>query len=463
MNKSPVFVNATHALAGFASELKFEMIPSEITEHAKLCILDSLACGLYGSTLPWSEILYNTLKHLDNNPKSVVLGKPYKLSDQNAVLANGAFIHAFELDDLHPQSIVHPGSVVLPAIFAAIRYSNKEVTGRDLITALVAGYEVASRVGMAVGAAHLIQGFHPTGTHGTLGAAASAGKIMDLNLTQMHDALGIAGTQAAGLMCSQFESMVKRFHAGRAAQSGFLSVALGRDGYVGIKNLLESEYGGYLGTLSTKSFPELLTGGLGTVWETGNVGFKPYSTNGSCHPAIDIVLDFISKDEIDIADVESVKVIVSTATKEHVGWEYTPDTVTTAQMNLPYIISVVLADHDAFVDQFNQERIIDQNLVAFSKRVSVEASKEIDLKGDSYRHETHIKIILKSGRVLEGSRIFAKGSRKLPLTTEEVISKAEKLLLRSAQARNSNRIIEQVLEIDKLASLSSFIDELGDN
>ena len=165
------------------------------------------------------------------------------MSPAAAALANGTMVHAFELDDLHKRSIVHPGSVVITPALAVAEYL-QGVSGERFLTAIIAGYEVAARVGMSVGAAHLVQGWHPTGTHGTLGAAAAASSLLGLTDKQMQHALGIAGSQSAGLMASQFASMVKRFHAGRAAQSGVYGAFLARRGFIGITELFESSMEG---------------------------------------------------------------------------------------------------------------------------------------------------------------------------------------------------------------------------
>lgn len=241
----------TSALADFTAGLAFDHIPSKVIDHLKICMLDTFGCGLFGSTLPWSSILMDTINDFEHNEgqKVTIWGTPYKMSAPNAALINGTMVHGFELDDLHKRSIVHPGSVATTAAFAAAEHKGK-VNGPELLTAVVAGYEVGARVGMCMGVSHLRQGWHPTGTHGTFAAAAAAGKILALNQQQMIHALGIAGSQAAGLMAAQYSSMVKRFHAGRAAQSGVYAALLAQRGFTGISNIFESDYGGYCTALA---------------------------------------------------------------------------------------------------------------------------------------------------------------------------------------------------------------------
>ncbi|MFI6347442.1 MmgE/PrpD family protein [Streptomyces sp. NPDC050560] len=437
----------TAELAAFAAALRYEDIPPEVVAHTRLCLLDTFGCGLYGATLRWTGILRDTVAPHDPGTPSTVWGTPDRLSAPHAALVNGTAVHAFELDDLHKLAIVHPGSVVTSAALATAEDSaarGADVSGKRLLTAVVAGYEVAARTGMSVGAAHLRQGWHPTGTHGTLGAAAAAGSLLGLDAAGMRDALGTAGSQSAGLMAAQYGSMVKRFHAGRAAQSGVYAALLAERGFAGIAELFEAEYGGYCGTFSPEHDLAPLTAGLGEVWETATIGFKPYSTNGSCHPTIDMLLELHATEGLSAADVAAVRVRCSTATKVHVGWDYEPDSVTTAQMNLPYIVAAVLTDGDAFVDQFTEERVRDPALTALSRLVTVAADPDIDALGDAYRHATRLEITLRDGRSFTRSRDHARGSAAAPLTAADVREKYHKLAAKALPAERAERLAAAV-------------------
>lgn len=445
----------TAALASFVAGLDFDDLPTEVVEHAKTCLIDTVGCGIFGATLSWTGILVETLDAVDGAAGGVdVFGGVRGWTPPHAALVNGSAIHAFELDDLHPRSILHPGSVVLPAALALAGVRGAGASGKQLLTAMVAGYEVGARVGMTMGAAHLVQGWHPTGTHGTLAAAAAAGRMLGLPADRQQQALGIAGTQSSGLMAAQFSAMVKRFHAGRAAQSGVYAALLAARGYTGIDNLFEATYGGYGPTFSPVYRPEALTAGLNETWETLAVGFKPYSTNGSCHPAIDALLDLRQQHGLDLDSVSAVRLMVSTATKEHVGWHYTPGSVTTAQMNLPYIVAVVLADGDAFVRQFDPHRITDPVLVAFTERVSVEADPAIDALGDAGRHHTRLELELADGRLLRDERAFARGSRLSPLARADVEEKFTKLVQDVVPREQAEELVELLLSLEQLHDLT---------
>jgi 2-methylcitrate dehydratase PrpD len=443
----------TRELATFAAELRFDDIPADVVQHAKLCLLDTIGCGLYGTTLPWVAIVRDTVLELGDSGPADLWASGSTASAPNAALVNGTAIHSFELDDLHPRSILHPGAVVVSSALAAASLGSH--SGRDLLTAMVAGYEVGSRVGMAMGAAHLLQGWHPTGTHGTLASAAAAGSILGLDPEQMVHAIGTAGSQSAGLMAAQYSSMVKRLHAGHAAQAGLMSALLARRGFLGIPDIVENPYGGYLSTFSPRFDPDVILQGLGEDWQISRVGFKPYSTNGSCHPTIDALRAMRATESFTPADVERVEIHCSTATLKHVGWEYQPNSVTTAQMNLPYIVAVVLTDGDAFVDQFTAERIVDPALVELSRRVSVHADAEIDAGGDAMRHATRVAVHLRDGRVFRDGRTYARGSSALPLSSDEVRGKFDVLAGKALPPEDVARVLALIDDVEQLDDLRS--------
>jgi 2-methylcitrate dehydratase PrpD len=183
------------------------------------------------------------------------------------------------------------------------------------------------------------------------------------------------------------------------------------------------------------------------VWEVESVGFKPYSTNGSCHPTIDALLAMREEHDLELDAVEEVHLQVSTATKAHVGWEYVPASVTTAQMNLGYIVAATLSDGDAFVRQFSPERISDPVLVDFTRRVRVEVARDIDAEGDAGRHHTRIELRLRDGRVLADERWFARGSARRPMTDHELREKYAKLT-------------DDIIGADRSAALMTAIDHL---
>jgi 2-methylcitrate dehydratase PrpD len=445
----------TREVARFVANLTYSQIPKAVVDHVKLCLLDTTGCGLFGSTLPWGRILADFAKDLGGEKESTLLGRKYKVSAPNAALANGTMIHGFELDDIHRLSILHPGSVTLPAALG-VGETRKKCTGKEFLTSLVAGYEVGVRVGMGVGASHLHRGYHPTGTHGTFAAAAAAGKLLGLDEEKMVHALGIAGTQAAGLMAAQFAAMVKRMHAGRASQSGVYSALLANQGFTGITDILEADYGGYCKVMGEAGDLDRITRGLGKDYEAMNVGFKAYSCCGSNMTSLEALSRIMKDHGVQASEIEKITVRTTTVTKLHVGWEYKPEGVTAAQMNLPYCLAAMALEGEAFVDQFTEEKIRDRKIMEFIKRIEVVPDPELDRLGQDYRHAIVCQVETSSGKNLERKVEFAKGSPNNPITREEVEDKFRKLAAKVLAGKKVRELYEATQNLEHLSSLAEW-------
>ncbi len=445
----------TQKLADFAANLTFSDIPPSVVDHMKLCLLDTVGCGLYGSTLPWGRIIADFARDLGGKEESTLLGMKYKASASNAALANGTMIHGFELDDLHRISILHPGSVIMPAALAVGEMKGR-CTGTEFLTALVAGYEVGTRVGMGVGASHLHRGYHPTGTHGTFGAAAAAGKILRLDEEKMTHALGIAGTQAAGLMAAQYAAMVKRMHAGRASQSGVYGTLLAERGFTGITDILEADFGGYCKVMGEGQDLDKITKGLGESYEVLNVGFKCYSSCGSNFTSLEALSGMMKEQGLTASEIKQITIRSTTVTKLHVGWDYKPEGMTAAQMNLPYSLAVMAMEGDAFVDQFTEEKIKDPPILDFVKRITVVPDPELDRPGQDYRHAIICQVETKDGRSLERRVDFAKGGTNKPMTRQEVEGKFRRLAAKVLPEKKVQDLYQTILNMENIPSLTEF-------
>ena len=289
------------------------------------------------------------------------------------MLTNGALVQSFELDDVHRVGVLHVGAVTLPPIFAVLE-RDPSITGREFLAAAVAGYEIGPRVGNCMGQEHIGQGWHSGATLGVFSAAAGAASALRLDAEQTVNALGIAGTQSSGLMAAQYGAMVKRMHAGRAAQSGYYGAILAKRGYTGIQNIFESDYGGFCSTFSRSHDRynlQALSDGLGEQFESLQIALKFYSCVGSNHTTLDGIRDIQTRRPFGPDDVEKIIVHGSQVTVDHVGWPYSPQGLTSAQLNLPYCIATFLLEGDAFVAQFTEEKVADPVRMDFSRRVEV--------------------------------------------------------------------------------------------
>ena len=452
--------NATRDLARFAAALRFEDLPRTVIEKLKLLALDGIGCCVYGATLPWTRKVAEFIEHEGGRPIASVFGAGYKTSVSQAVLVNSTAGHAFELDDIHKESILHCNSLALPVAIAFAENDNR-LTGRDMVTAMVAGYEVGTRIGNAATMSLFMRGFHPQGTSGVFVAAATAAHMLRLGAEQTQQALGIAGSQAAGLMAAQEGAMVKRFHSGRAAQSGVYAAFLAQRGFTGIPDVLEAVYGGFLSAYSDKPNASRLVAGLGSVWETENVGYKPHASVTSIHAALDALASIMRQHKLAADDIASVKVGVSTMTHAHCVWPYRAQGTTAAQMNLYYGLAVMALDGEAFVRQYAEDRLNDPRVVDFIARIEAYVDADIDAMGPNARHAARLIVVTRDGRDLRQEVLQRRGSPENPLTPEEVAHKFRSIAGARLARDRVERIAELTARLEQLETVRDLAVILG--
>jgi aconitate decarboxylase len=443
----------TGGLAAFVSGLRYEQIPGEVIERIKLLILDAIGCAIYGVDLQWSRILLKTLSELDATRTCGVWGTSSRLSAPHATLVNGTLVQGFELDDVHRVGVMHVGSVTAPPL-CALSEIRPGLTGRDFLTAAVAGYEVGPRVGICMGQEHIGQGWHQGATVGVFSSASASAAALHLTEDQTVHALGIAGTQAAGLMAAQYGSMVKRMHAGRSAQSGLYAALLAEAGFTGIVNVFESEYGGFCTTFSRSQdrfkLAEL-TSGLGERFETMMISLKFYSCVGSNHTTLDAIREMRESHPFKIEELNKIEVFGSQVTVDHVGWKYRPEGITSAQLNLPYCVATLLLEGDVFVDQFSEAVLASPDRMALADKVTVSEDPAITAKGSKFRHLVRVKLSLKDGTVLEQTVEAPRGSERRFASQNQVFEKFEKLAGHVLPGSQLASIRDSVLSLEKLS------------
>jgi aconitate decarboxylase len=442
----------TRGIASFVSGLRYEAIPDEVRTRIKLLVLDSLGCGIYGVTKQHSQILLDTLCSIDRAKTCGIWGSDRRLSAPHAALVNGTMVQGFELDDTHMYGTIHVGAVAVPPILAAAEL-RPGMSGKDFLTAAVAAYEIGPRVGICMGNEHLGQGWHAPATLGVFSAVAGAAAALKLSPEKAVHALGIAGTQSAGLMAAQYGSMVKRMNGGRAAQSGLYSALLADEGFTGIVNVFESEYGGFCTTFSRSQdrfkIAEL-TAGLGEKFETMRVSLKFYSCAGTSHTGLDAIRMMRERHPFTVDELNKIVVYGAQLTVDHVGFKYVPNGMTGAQMNLPFCIATLLLEGDVFVDQFTDAALLDPARIALADKVTVIHDPAITAKGPDFRPMVHVEIHLKDGTVLKETVEVARGRESRFASEAEVVAKFTKLADRVLPAHQCEQIVNAVLGVEKL-------------
>ena len=442
----------SRGVAEFVSGLNYKDVPASVIERVKLLILDSIGCGIYGAGLPWTEILKKTLGGIDSSDSCSLLGSYEKLSAPHAALVNGTQIQGFELDDVHRNGVLHVGAVTLPPLFA-ITEGRADISGKEFLTAAVAGYEVGPRVGLCMGQEHIGQGWHSGATLGVFSAASGAARLLNLSALQTINALGIAGTQSAGLMAAQFGAMVKRMHAGRSAQSGLYGALLAEQGFTGIQDVFEAPYGGFCSTFSRSHDRynlDALTDGFGIDFEVMRVALKFYSCVGSNHTSLDAIKHIQSRRPFGVDDFEKIVIHGSQVTVDHVGWPYQPQGLTSAQLNLPFCVATLLLEGDVFVKQFTPDCVENQARIDLSRRVKVLHDPEITALGAKFRHKVRVDVHYKDGNLESETREAPIGSEHSFGSESDIVDKFLKLTDGIIDSITQDEVVETMLKLETI-------------
>lgn len=420
----PASTTSTRLLAEFASTLRFEQIPGSVLAKAKLSLLDTLGCCVQGSTCPPARKLVEFARTEGARPVASILGTSERTSPSLAALVNGTAAHAFQIDEVHSRAVLHPGSVVVPAVVAAAE-SAGGLPGRDWLAAMLAGYEVGIRVGVATQGRMFDRGYHNQGTTGAIAAAAAASRALGLDARSTVHALGLAASQAAGLMAVQEGAMAKALHSGRAAQSGLVAALLARNGYTGIEGVLDSSYGRFFDTFVGGPAAGDIAVALGERWEILDVGYKLSPASNGSITAMQTLERIMTKHKLGARDIERIVAQVSTNTYHHCGFAFDPKTASVlgAQMSVGYGLSVMALDKQATPAQFAPERIRDERVAEFLPRVELRVCPEFDAPGGKLRLASRLEVHCRDGRVLVDETLYRKGSVEDPVSTAEIEEK----------------------------------------
>lgn len=406
----------TGALIDFALGLERQKLPEPVVEAATACLLDWMGTAIRGSREPLADALWRVIVAGGGAPQATILGRGKKTSAPWASLANGAQSHALDFDDTHVPSLIHGSAPVAPVVLALAEWHGK--SGGEALAAFVAGFEVEARIGRAIGHTLAERGWHVTGTVGTFGAAVAAGKLLGLDALRLKQALGIAGTQAAGLEQS-FGTMCKPFHPGKAAMNGLLAALLAREGFTGPAGILEG----------TSSFPQTFLGnadltpaldGLGQRFEILENSFKPYAACLLTHATIDAGRAIRERWKPAVEEIAAVECRVYPLTLK-VAAIPLPRTGLEGKFSLPYCAALGLLAGDGGEQRFGDGAVRDPELQALAGKVRVVADSSLA------EAEAVMRVTLTGGRVFEERVKVARGNPGNPLSREELEEKFRSL------------------------------------
>lgn len=443
----------TAAFARFSARLTYASLPEEAVVAARRVFLDWLGNAYAGSATHTGRIVAEVISEAGGEREATLIGFDRRSSALNAALVNGASSHVVEYDDIYRNAIYHPGA---PTISAALAVAEKlHSDGKRLIAAIVAGYEVGTRIGEAVNPSHY-RYWHTTGTVGTFGAAAAAGNLLGLDEEQMTWALGNAGTQAAGLwqFLEDGQMMSKPLHPGRAASNGVLSALLAKRGFNGATRILEGEKGFCVATSTKWGFERVLST-LGNEYNIASTTFKAYASCGHTHPSIDATLAIARTHGLRSEDVESVR--VRTYAQAHTLCRNPlPQTTYQAKFSIPYCVAVALRFGRVGTAEFAQERIGDPDTVALMRRVEVLPDDELSLLAPVKR-PAMVRIITRGGQSHTHRVDFRKGDPENPPTQRELEDKFRDLASVSLSAGDIQAMLETVSRLEEIEDASTLL------
>jgi 2-methylcitrate dehydratase PrpD len=423
MNQQAPTDTATAQLAAFAAGLRFDAIPPAVIAKAEDLLVDWFGSAIAGKgSRPVETITRFAASMGSSGGAAEVLIERSQSSAYFAAMANAAASHVVEQDDVHNGSVFHPATVVFPAALAMAQTLGS--SGKALLTAAVAGYEVGIRVGEFLGRSHY-KVFHTTGTAGTLAAAAAAGSLLGLTAAQMQHAFGSAGTQSAGLWeFLRTAADSKQLHTAHAAAAGLMSACLARDGFTGAAQILEGPQGMAAG-MSSDASPDKLTEGLGTRWATAETSFKYHASCRHTHPAADALLQVMQANHLLPTDLARVVTHVHQGAIDVLGPVVNPATVHQSKFSMGTVLGLVARFGHAGLVEFDQHFQEDLT-VALRDKVVMELDAEVD-SAYPRRWIGKVTVTTTDGRVLQGRVDEPKGDPGNTLSRGEITAKAQRL------------------------------------
>lgn len=437
-------------LAKFAREITYDKLPEEVITQVKLCLLDLVGAACAGATALPGHVVTEIIEEAGGSPQAVLIGRKEKVPVLNAALGNGLYAHSLELDDLHRSSIFRPGSPIIPAALAAAEKTG--ASGKELIAAIVVGYEVGIRIAEAMTPSHY-NFWHTTGTCGTFAAAIAAGKVMNLDEEQLIHALGHAGTQAAGLMELHYSTegmMSKPLHASKAAQNGLFSAMLAMGGYTSTKTILSGEKG-FLRVFAPKAKLEKIVENLGVDFRIMQISYRIYASTRHTHAGIDMALRLRDKG-IKPEDIELLRIQTYSVARDMVGEPF-PGSAYEAKFSLPFCVSTALVYGHVGVEDFTEQRIKDPVLEELMSHCTVEIDPLIDAHYPQ-KWGAKLNVILRNGTVDHEQTDFPKGDPENKLTLDQLHTKFRRLSALLLPPSKIEAWLEQIMKVESFENIA---------
>jgi aconitate decarboxylase len=473
----------TGRLSNWIHSTNLSTVPPQVVTRAKYLILDGVGCAIVGSHLPWSEVASRSVFNMEPEGSCTVIGwGDKKLSPLAAAILNSTFIQGFELDDYHSVAPLHSNSILVPALLAAAERAipgdgvANTYSGSEILLAYIIGCEVGPRVGLALHGADLLsRGWHSGAVQGPSASAAAVSSLLHLPPNQIEDALGIACTQAGGLMSAQVGAMAKRMQHGFASRNGLFAALMAQGGYTGIHEVYETPYGGFLSCFGQGAnfqppyLPDELVKDIGEKWEIDSIRVKLHASMAALHGTIDCVANLQRRHADRMKNFDDIQSIVTEHGKaafEHGGWIAPPNkplTTTSAQMSIQYAAATQLVDGQVLMAQFSAEKLNRPLLTELMVKIVPTHNEELNsIQGQAPKWRTNMTVKFRDGTELKESVKAPKGIEPA-VSNEDIVDKWRKLVDGILDVERREQIENCVLGLENLADIRKLSKLLAGN
>ena len=443
MNK--ISISLRKKLSDFICKTTFSNLPNEVIQRAKLCSLDLIGVSIAGACQTTTSIIKGLISAPAGKKEITLWGSRQKVPLLSAVLLNTVQSHVIDMDDGHRYANGHPGAVTIPVAVALAERENFK--GKELIEAIVIGYDILIRLGTAINPELLMRGFHTTATIGTFASAAVAAKLLGLSPLQTENALALAGLQSAGLLEALSSGETgKSFQVGKAAQSGVMAALLAQQGADGPDLIFEGDKGFFRAFAGKPCDSDAICRNLGTDFEMTNVYFKKHAACRHIHSALDATAEIVARYNLTPKDIASIEIETYTIAKNLTGHLAIQESEISAKFSTPIAIALLLVfgqtDSTVFKKHFISDPLVQETARKVTVKVNSDRDKTypkersalvtINTKRDSYKHEV----------------TYPKGETENPLTENEFINKYEKNALSLYSKDRVHKIRDMILNIE---------------
>lgn len=444
----------TSYLAGFATELRFADLPEEVVRKAKELTLDALGVQLAASTMPWSKVVYRYVQSQGGTPQSTVVNYGLRTTASNAAFANSAFGHGFEMDDNHAQTSLKGSAVAVPTALAI--GEQRLASGRDFVTALVAGYEVMIRAVQTVAPSLWDRGNHPTGHVGALGAAVITGMLHQLDRNTLAHALGAAANHMVGFqeVPAGGRGHIKRIYGSMAAAGGIRAALLAAEGMTAPATTLDVGSGLFRSLDVTEGNAARLTEDLGSKWHILDVHHKIYAQDGFIQPMSEALERIRGAHSFNVEDIDEIWIGTNSRAKhEVVGLITDPQTIVDAQFSANFSVALFLVKGGAGPLEYTEENLRDPQIRELSKSVVLEVDPGIERDFQSTRPRgAKVTIRLKSGKELK-----EQVDNLRSMTLDDLDAKFRMLSTLVLDKDRGNEVLHEVHNLECIPSMTQLV------